>query len=187
MRHPTMIFSPVQLKRFRPLRGTIFQGKKLSKSTECRLLESHGIPVPKWTLMSQNYQPDLTDHASYVVVKPDVGGRGADVKIKRKGRVRWIPPVTEFARRAEQWMVQQMVYTGPWPTSYRVTTLFGEVLWSLKIEADHRRQPMVGPHYKNTAASTLSPNLMASVKQPVSSRKKPEDMPIKKYSCQILS
>jgi len=75
-----------------------------------------------------------------------VGVRGADVKIKRKGRVRWIPPVTEFTRRAEQWMVQQMVYTGPWPTSYRVTTLFGEVLWSLKIEADHRRQPMVGPH-----------------------------------------
>jgi hypothetical protein len=38
--------------------------------------------------------------------------------------------------------VQEFVYTGPWPVSYRVTTLFGQVLWLLKVEADKSRAPL---------------------------------------------
>lgn len=39
-------------------------------------------------------------------------------------------------------MAQDFIYTGSWPVSYRVTTLFGEVLWALRIEADRERRPL---------------------------------------------
>ena len=34
------------------------------------------------------------------------------------------------------------MYTGLWPHSYRVATLFGHTLWSMRIEASHGREPL---------------------------------------------
>jgi hypothetical protein len=39
-------------------------------------------------------------------------------------------------------LAQEFVYTGPWPHSYRVATLFAQTLWSLRIEASHARAPL---------------------------------------------
>jgi hypothetical protein len=91
--------------------------------------------------------PDLASFGPYVVVKPDIGGRGAEVKVKRKTRVRWKPPVTHFAQRRKvlDWVVQEFVYTGPWPVSYRVATLFGRPLYAWRVEADRNRRPLRGP------------------------------------------
>ena len=49
------------------------------------------MPIPKWALMTKTKRPDLSNFGDYVVTKPDHGGRGAEVKIKRRGRVRWKP------------------------------------------------------------------------------------------------
>jgi len=81
-----------------------------------------------------------------VVVKPDWSGRGADVRIMRKGRVRWRPPTTDYTRTTtgqnQNWIVQDFVYTGLRPVSYRVATFFGEPLWALKVEADPSRREL---------------------------------------------
>jgi glutathione synthase/RimK-type ligase-like ATP-grasp enzyme len=73
------------------------------------------------------------DWGPYVVVKPDLGRKGAEIFIKRAGRVRY---------RAPGFLAQQFIYTGRWPVNYRVVTLFGRALMSWRCEADHRFVPL---------------------------------------------
>ena len=147
---PTLTFSPVELARFHPPRGRFFMGRNLTKSQEYEALEKGGFPVPKWQVIRENETPDLSDFSPYVVTKPNSGGRGALVKIKRKGRVR--PKSGDESKTGEigsfrvadtsEMIAQEFVYTGQWPVVYRVTTLFGKVLHSLKVEADRTRNPL---------------------------------------------
>jgi glutathione synthase/RimK-type ligase-like ATP-grasp enzyme len=120
----------------------VFQGKGLSKSEECSRLGAAGMPVPCWALLTPEVSPDTNGLGEYVVMKPDIGGRGADIKIVRRDRVRWREQKTQFAGRSPNWIVQEFIYTGPWPVSYRVATLFGNALWAIRIEADNRRYPL---------------------------------------------
>jgi hypothetical protein len=143
---PTMTFSPGPVRGRHPGRGVVFHGRSLPKSEEYAALERAGVPVPRWALLTRSSAPDLSAFDRYVIVKPDIGGRGADVKIKRKGRVRWSEPTTDLvktvARDACDWIVQEFIYTGPHPISYRVTSFFGEPLWSWQVQADPRRRPL---------------------------------------------
>ena len=109
-------------------------------------MEAAGIPVPRWRLLTRRHSPDVTDLGRYVVTKPDYGGAGADVRIRRAGRVRWAPSKTpvRFASRSGV-IAQKFVYTGPWPVSYRVCTLFGKPLYSQRAECSHERRPFLGP------------------------------------------
>lgn len=143
-RRPSLTFSPTPAK-FRPGRGVLYQGQRLSKSLQFVALESRSIPVPLWVLLTKERQPDLSGLGPYVVVKPDRGGVGAEVKIMRRGRVKWRPVVTKFAGPSDGLIVQAFIYTGPWPVSYRVSTLFGQALWSIRVEASHTRPPLSGP------------------------------------------
>ncbi|NQT16887.1 MAG: ATP-grasp domain-containing protein [Planctomycetes bacterium] len=142
---PALVFSPTRVRRLRPVRGRVFDGRQLRKSEECRALEAHGIPVPRWTLLTEANQPDLSRFGEYVVSKPDRGGRGAEVKIRVKRRLRWKLPENQWARQCSDLFVQEFIYTGRWPVSYRVTTLFGKVLFCWRNEADRGRRPLPGP------------------------------------------
>ena len=142
---PTLFFSPCRMRKFRPVRGRLFHCIQLRKSEEYLALERHGIPVPRWTLLTETHRPKLGDFGEYVVSKPDRGSLGAEVKIRRRSRVRWKRPENPLARNCSDQVVQEFIYTGPWPSSYRVATLFGKCLWSWKVEADHGRRPLAGP------------------------------------------
>jgi len=143
---PTLTISPGPVRRFRPTRGPLLQGCALTKGSEYEALERLAVPIPGWALLTRDTVPDLSNFGSYVVCKPNRGGRGADIRVVRKERVRWRPPRTDFVRGmknqagGDQWIVQDFVYTGPYPVSYRVTTLFGEPLWAWKSEASHARE-----------------------------------------------
>ncbi|HEY4158808.1 MAG TPA: hypothetical protein VGM29_11950 [Polyangiaceae bacterium] len=143
---PTVTVSPGPLRALRPRRGPVFQGQQVAKSTEYRALEAAGIPVPRWVRLLPGRDPDLAGFDSYVVTKPDFGARGADVRIERSTVARWTPPRTELALRFggpfNPRLAQDFVYTGPWPSSYRVMTLFGGALFALRIEASHRSAPL---------------------------------------------
>jgi hypothetical protein len=141
---PTLVFSPVPLQHFQPARGKVFTGQALAKSQEYVALVAAGIAVPPYCLMTEaNPRPaELPTLGKYVVAKPDRGGRGAHVRIMRSARAHWEPTRSDIAGRSDALLAQAFVYTGPWPTSYRVTTLFGQVLWALKVEASHSRAPL---------------------------------------------
>ena len=144
---PTMVFAPKRPKSFRPLRGTHYHGTRLLKSEEYRRLEAHGLPVADWGLLSEHSMPDMTGWGDFVVVKPDLGACGAEVKAKRVGRVRWKPSrsILSVIGHSPNQVVQRYVHTGAWPASYRVTTLFGRALWSWKVQASSDRRALSGP------------------------------------------
>jgi hypothetical protein len=102
--------------------------------------------VPKWELLTERSRPDLSAFGPYVVVKPDLGGKGADVRIYRRHRVRWKPREARSGagRGNDDRIVQDFVYTGPWPTSYRVVTLFGHALLCFRIQVSRMRAPLQG-------------------------------------------
>jgi hypothetical protein len=143
---PTMVFSPVGLQQLKPVRGRVFAGKALRKSEEYAALTAAGVPVPRFRLLTEaEPRPDVSELGRYVVVKPDVGGRGAHVRIMRATKARWEPTTSRISGDSDALLAQEFVYTGEWPVSYRVTTLFGEVLWAMKVEADRSRAPLLDP------------------------------------------
>lgn len=143
---PTMTCCPVPIHYFKPWRGAVYQCHRLHKSEEYRAMQNIGISIPRWALVTPDTTPDLQDFGPYVVMKPDWSGKGADVKIMRRGRVRWRPPTTDYTKRLQgdsgNWLVQDFIYTGLQPLSYRVTTLFGEPLWAWQIQAATSRRPL---------------------------------------------
>jgi hypothetical protein len=145
---PTLGVSFLQPRHFRPPLKAFYHGREMPKSAECAALERAGIPVPRWTLLRRGEEPCLDDFGEYVVSKPDRGGMGAEVRIRRKSRVRWKAPERnrggQRAAGSEDVLIQDFVYTGRWPVGYRVTTLFGSVIFALRMEAEHSRRPLEG-------------------------------------------
>jgi amino acid adenylation domain-containing protein len=142
---PTLVVSPGLLRHRPALPGQVCCGYPLGKSDEYQILERAGIPVPKWVALEEGVQPDLSGFGPYVVRKPDYGAKGAEVRIVRRERVRWRPVVTSAAGPSPRLLVQEFVYTGPWPVSYRVNTLFGRVLYSMVLTGNQARQQLRGP------------------------------------------
>jgi amino acid adenylation domain-containing protein len=138
---PTLTFSPAAIRHYPPQPGRVFSGYPLSKTEECEALAKAGIAVPKWMLLTEDSMPDLSNFDGYVVRKPNYGGRSEEVRLVRKERVRWKTVTTHAAGTSDSVIVQQFIYTGPLPTSYRVCTLFGRALYSMKSQAsaDHPR------------------------------------------------
>ena len=154
---PTLIFALRRLLFYHPLRGVVRSSKLLPKSEEYRRMQAIGIPVPRWRLLTRRLSPEVADLGRYVVSKPDFGGLGADVRIRRAGRVRWAPADTpvRFASRSGV-IAQEFIYTGPWPISYRVGTLFGRALYSQRAEGSHERRPILGPESFTTSSVTAT-------------------------------
>jgi hypothetical protein len=139
---PTLTYSSTPLRHFRPLRGAVLQGSHQSKVEELETLDRAGLPVPRWKLVTRESAPDVTEFGRYVVMKPERGARGADVRIVRSTRVRFLDPYTRFAADTQRWIVQEYVYTGPWPVSHRVLTLCGTPLYAFRATADRAREPI---------------------------------------------
>jgi hypothetical protein len=141
-RRPTLTYSSTPIRRFHPPRGAVLQGSPMTKVDELRALERAGVAVPRWKPLTRDAIPDVSDFGPYVVMKPDGAGRGADVRIVRNDKVRWLEPITKVAAGTRRWIVQEFVYTGPWPVSHRVLTLCGTPLCAFRAEGDNARAPL---------------------------------------------
>jgi len=133
---PTLIFSPAIIRHRLPRPGRVFCGYPLSKSEEYAALTQRKIPVPQWVVLTEGASPDLSGFADYVVRKPNYGGGSAGVGIVHRDQVRWKSITTHATGTNESMIIQQFVYTGVLPISYRVSTLFGRVLNCLKYRAN---------------------------------------------------
>jgi hypothetical protein len=124
------------------LPGRIVTSKIFLKSGEYRRLEAAGCPVPKWTLITPETTLDPADWGPYIVEKPNDGGLGAHVRIKRTGKVRYKPPGENdrFGRRGV--IAQEFIYTGEWPASFRVMTLFGRCILCFHQKTVGRGKPL---------------------------------------------
>ena len=137
---PTLIVSPMPIKKFVPPRGAICQGFEYPKGEQYEMLERIGVSVPKWQRIGPDVALEPAAWGPYVVVKPELGRKGAEIFIKRTGRVRYRPPESysqDHPVRKAPLLAQRFVYTGMWPANYRVVTLFGDALLCWRCEADH--------------------------------------------------
>lgn len=142
---PTLTVSPMPIKRFSPPRGTVCQGFEHPKGDQYERLARIGVCVPRWVRVGPETALDPAEWGPYVVVKPELGRKGAEIFIKRTGRVRFRPPESfpeNHPARRGPLLAQRFVYTGKWPVSYRVVTLFGRRLLCWRCEADHRYVPL---------------------------------------------
>ncbi len=137
---PTLTVSPMPIKKFVPPRGRICQGFEYRKCEQNERLRAIGVPVPDWVEIGPDTKLDPEEWGPYVVVKPELGRKGAEIRIKRTERVRFKPeqdfPEGHPGRKAPHF-AQRFVYTGPWPSNFRVVTLFGKTLMCWRCEADH--------------------------------------------------
>ncbi|MGH8704500.1 MAG: hypothetical protein ACREUO_03675 [Burkholderiales bacterium] len=142
---PCLTVSPLPVKKFAPPRGPLLQGHEYPKSEQCERLRRIGVAVPRWTVVERDTVLDPREWGPYVVVKPDLGRKGAEIFIKRTGRVRYRSPDAfppDHPGRKAPLLAQQFIYSGRWPVSYRVVTLFGRALLCWRCEANHRFEPL---------------------------------------------
>jgi len=135
---PTLTISFGELKRRRLLPGRILHTPVLSKHVELTALRLAGIPVPDWERIGPDTRLDPAFWGPYVVVKPDFGGIGVDVRIRRTGRVRYEAPGPGVS--GSQKLAQRFVYTGPFAVCYRVLCFFGRALYCWRVEQSHAKR-----------------------------------------------
>jgi len=142
---PALTVSPMPIKRFAPPSGAVCQGHEFPKDEQYRRLARLGVPLPDWTAIGPDTALDPAQWDPYVVVKPALGRKGAEIFIKRAGRVRYRPPESfaeDHPARKAPLLAQRFVYTGKWPSNFRVVTLFGRALLCWHCEAAHRYVPL---------------------------------------------
>lgn len=128
---PTLSLSLYRVPKRKWLPGRFVTGLCLLKQEEYARLDSVGIPVPKWCVIAPSTQLDPGEWGPYIVEKPAAGATGAEVRVRKTERVRYRHPeeyALEHPGRHGPMLAQRFVYTGAWPESYRVTTLFGEAI-----------------------------------------------------------
>jgi len=161
---PTLFFSPALIRNRPCIPGRIVCGYPLSKSEEYSILGGAGIPVPRWVTLREDELPNLDGFGDYVVRKPDYGAKGAEVRIVKRERVRWKRVVTSAAGPSPTLLVQEFIYTGLWPVSYRVNTLFGRVLYCMRITGNASRPALRGPNDFDSRGSGNSVSIVSNVR-----------------------
>ena len=161
---PTLFFSPALIRNRPRIPGRIACGYPLSKSEEYAILAEAGIPVPRWVTLREDEPPNLAGFGDYVVRKPDYGAKGAEVRIVKRERVRWKRVVTSAAGPSPTLLVQEFIYTGLWPVSYRVNTLFGRVLYCMRITGNANRPALRGPFDFDSRGSGNSVSIVSNVR-----------------------
>lgn len=144
---PTLSLSLYHLGGRKLLPGNFVTGYFLPKHLEYRRLDAAAVPVPAWTLIEPGARLDPAIWGPYVVEKPALGLRGANVRIRKTGRIAYVEPhsypVGHYGRDGPM-LAQKFIYTGPWPTSFRVVTLFGEVLLCYRQTSTAHGNPLPG-------------------------------------------
>jgi hypothetical protein len=168
---PTLSLSFPFIPKRKLLPGRFLSGVRLDKPGEYARLEAAGIPVPTWTVVTHDMRLDPAEWGPYVVEKPAAGRRGANVRIRKTTRVQFQAPETypegHFGRVGPM-MAQRFVYSGEWPTSYRVVTLFGETLLCYRQATKGRGYPLSGRwNFRATGGISVVSNTKQMVVEPV--------------------
>lgn len=134
-------------------------GRGMPKSEEMAGLERAGVAVPRWKVLQPGEKVTEAEFGRYVVVKPDKGLRGACVRVQKTAGVKGDPIYVEFSKTHSAPLVQEFVYTGPQPVSYRVGVLFGKAIYRWRVEGrkvEGRELPADGDFRARSGVSVVS-------------------------------
>ena len=133
-RNPTLIFSPIRLQKFRPVRGRLYVGQPCSKLDEMKALIARGMRVPKFEEITPDTALSEQDYGPYVIVKPShaLASWGIGVELLRTKDVRYRPPSAfpaDHPGRLAPMIAQKFIDCGR-AMNCRVLTLFGTPIFT---------------------------------------------------------
>jgi glutathione synthase/RimK-type ligase-like ATP-grasp enzyme len=135
---PTLVFSPIRLDKFVPVRGKIYLGEMISKLKQYETFNQRGIGTPKTGLLKRNTVYSEQDWGERVVLKPlsqMLQSKGRGVYLISTKRLNYDIHVGNMFNRYNVpggVLVQQFVNTGPELEYHRVLALFGEPLYVMR-------------------------------------------------------
>lgn len=138
-RRPSLIFSPIKLLAFQPLRGKIYEGRVMNKLVELARLKAAGLPVPDYEEIRPETRLTSERYGPWVVVKPsyELSSWGNGIELCRPETVRFRAQ-HEFPEdhpgRFSPMFAQKYIDCGK-PMTCRVLTLFGQPLFTYLREA----------------------------------------------------
>ena len=131
---PTLIFSPAPLDLPDQFRGTRLISQGMGKMKEYELLARENLPFPKSKYISTLADLDDLDLGERFVIKPNKGMQGKDVILVTAAACKDIVR-SKFGENNLDLIAQKAINTGPKPTSYRVFSVLGEVIYCVKYES----------------------------------------------------
>jgi hypothetical protein len=135
---PTLIFSPIQLKKFAPTRGKVFQGGALDKLAQYKRFTARGIRTPKTAVLSRTSVFSEAEWGEYVVLKPlsfglqSTGKSVYLIKTKRLNHDLHIANLFDRYDLPGGVIVQRFVNSGPDLEYHRLLALFGKPLYVMQ-------------------------------------------------------
>lgn len=138
-RQPSLIFSPVKLLAFQPLRGKIYEGQIMTKLDELRKLQDAGLPVPAFEEIRPQTTLSPDRYGPFTIVKPsyELSSWGDGIDLYRTENVPLRDqseyPEAHPGRKAP--MVAQKYIDCGHPMTCRVLTLFGVPIFTYLREA----------------------------------------------------
>ena len=130
---PTLIFSPAPLDLPDQFRGTRLIAQSTTKMKEYELLARESLPFPTSKYISTLADLDDLDLGERFVIKPNKGKQGKGVILVTAAACKDIVR-SKFGESNLDLIAQKAINTGPKPTSYRVFSVLGEVIYCLKYE-----------------------------------------------------
>ena len=130
---PTLIFSPAPIDMPGQFRGTRLISKGMPKMKEYELLARENLPFPRSKYISNIEDLDDLDLGERFVIKPNWGRQGKDVILVTAAACKDIVR-SAYGEKNLDLIAQKMINTGPKPTSYRVFSVLGEVIYCVKYE-----------------------------------------------------
>jgi hypothetical protein len=146
-RRPTLIFSPGQLRGFRPSRGKLYAGCPIPKLEQLTRFKAAGLPVPEFVEITPDAVLSENEFGTFVVIKPgfSLASHGHNMQLIRREGVRFQPREAypdDHPGRYGPMYAQRFIDTGPFVNHHRVLTLFGAPLLAFKTIARTARPPL---------------------------------------------
>ncbi|MDX6807018.1 hypothetical protein [Terrihabitans rhizophilus] len=163
-RRPALLFSPGTLLKSTPRSGRLYQGRFIPKQQQTSLMEAAGIPTPRSALLTPELRlgPEWGD---FVITKPTARGTsstGLGVQLYRRSELRYRAPSDfplEHPGRRGPMLVQHFIDTGAFPSHYRVCSLLGRALYSVKFWSDVQRPDLQTATNEELAMARIATNL----------------------------
>lgn len=135
---PTLLFSPMPMKHNPLVRGRLLMGRNLTKAKQAEMFFSAGLAIPMTTRLLPDTRLDEQKWGPFVVLKPNLGRQGLGVRMVRTRDARWTDPLSwpkDDPRHGHDALAQQYVDTGAYPSCFRVFSVLGKVIYSIKSTA----------------------------------------------------
>jgi hypothetical protein len=131
---PSLVFSPIRLLAFAPVRGKLYAGRPMSKLVEMQKLAAGGMCVPRFEEIRPDTALSPEDYGAHTIVKASYAyaAWGQGIELQLTENVRYRPP-DEYPKdhpghRAP--MVAQAYIDCGHAMSCRVLTIFGTPIFS---------------------------------------------------------